>query len=78
MAVQDINNDGVVDLTEVVFVKQLGGVEDLMFGFGTVMQIRNGNTVVVSLISAEAIPYDTADTVKSIIDKIIAKYPLEG
>ncbi len=78
MAVEDIDNKSAVDLTEVVFVKQLGGVEDLMFGFGTVMQIRNGSTVIVSLINAESIPYDTVDTVKSVLDKIIAKYPLEG
>ncbi len=78
MVIKSIDSGDVVDLTDVVFVKQLGGVEDLMFGFGTVMQIRNGNTVVISLINAEAIPYNTEDTVKSILDKIIAKYPLEG
>ena len=65
-----------VDLSDVVFVKQLGGVEDLQFGFGTVMQIRNGQSVTISLINAETIPYDGIDTVKAIIDKIIAKYPI--
>lgn len=65
-----------VDLSEVVFIKQLGGVEDLQFGFGSVMQIRNGQSVTISLINAETIPYDSTDTVKSIIDKIVAKYPL--
>ncbi len=64
------------DLSEITFIKQLGGVEDLIFGFGTVMQIRNGNSVTISLINAETIPYDTTDTVKTIIDKILVKYPL--
>ena len=65
-----------IDLSGVVFTKQLGGVEDLQFGFGSVTQIRNGQTVVISLINAETIPYTSVDTVKSIIDKILAKYPL--
>ena len=65
-----------VDLSEVVFVKQLGGVEDLQFGFGSVMQIRNGQSVTISLINAETIPYDSTHTVKDMIDAIIAKYPL--
>jgi len=71
-----IDNSDVIDLTDVVFVKQLGGAEDLMFGFGTVMQIRNGHSVIISLINADAIPYDTSDTVKTILDKILLKYPL--
>jgi len=71
-----IDNSDVVDLTDVVFVKQLGGAEDLQFGFGTVMQIRNGHSVVVSLINADTIPYDTSDTIKTILDKILLKYPL--
>ncbi len=64
------------DLKDITFIKQLGGVEDLVFGFGTIMQIRNGNSVTISLINAETIPYDTTDTVKSVIDKILVKYPL--
>ncbi len=69
-------SDDCVDLSEVVFIKQLGGVEDLQFGFGTVTQIRNGQSVVISLINADTIPYDTTDTVKTILAKILAKYPL--
>lgn len=68
----------VADLNDVVFIKQLGGAEDLIFGFGTIMQIRNGQPVVVSLINADTIPYNSEDTVKSIIDKILTKYPLQG
>ena len=63
-------------LEDVVFVKQLGGVEDLSFGFGTVMQIRNGQSVTISLINADTIPYSDTESVSSIIDKILAKYPL--
>ncbi len=63
-------------LEDITFIKQLGGVEDLQFGFGTVVQIRNGQTVTISLINAETIPFDTTDTVKSILDKILIKYPV--
>lgn len=77
MAVDIVEPDSeIIDLTGVVFVKQLGGAEDLIFGFGTIMQIRNGNMVVVSRINADTIPYDESDTVKTIIDKILVKYPL--
>jgi len=76
ITVTSIDDANVVDLTDVVFVKQLGGAEDLMFGFGTVMQIRNGNTVIVSLINADTVPYDNTDSVKAIIEKILIKYPL--
>ena len=65
-----------IKLNDLKFVKQLGGVEDLMWGFGSVTQLRNGQAVTVSFINAEVIPYDSTDNVKSIIDKIIAKYPL--
>ncbi len=71
-----MGTDTEVDLTQIVFVKQLGGVEDLQFGFGTVTQIRNGQSVIISLINSDTIPYDTTDTVKTIIEKIIAKYPI--
>ena len=65
-----------IDLSALVFTKQIGGVEDLQFGFGSITQIRNGQTVVISLINAETIPYTDTDTVKSILDKLLAKYPL--
>ena len=65
-----------IDLKEVKFIKQLGGTEDLMFGFGSVMQFRNGKSVTITLINADTIPFDTVDSVKSIIEKILNKYPL--
>ena len=65
-----------IDLTELKFVKQLAGREDLMFGFGVISQIRNGQHTELSLINAGSIPYDGADSIKTIIDKILAKYPI--
>ena len=64
------------DLKDIVFVKQLGGVEDLIFGFGSIMQIRNGQSVIISSINAGTIPYDSTDSVQSIIAKILVKYPI--
>jgi len=68
--------DKEVKLADLRFVKQLGGVEDLMWGFGSVTQLRNGQAVTISLINADNIPYDQVDSVKTIIDRIIAKYPI--
>ena len=63
-------------LKDVVFIKQLGGTEDLLFGFGTIVQIRNGQTVTITRINADIIPYNDTESVKSIISKILIKYPL--
>ena len=68
-----VNN---IDLSEIKFVKQLAGKEDMMFGFGVISQIRNGQHTELSLINAETIPYDGTDNVKTIIAKILAKYPI--
>jgi len=68
--------DQEIKLSDLRFVKQLGGVEDLMWGFGSVCQLRNGQAVTISSINAAVIPYDQADSVKTIIDRIIAKYPI--
>ncbi len=65
-----------VKLNDLKFVKQLGGVEDLMWGFGSVTQLRNGQAVTITAINSDAVPYDNTDSVKSIIDKILVKYPL--
>ena len=68
--------DKEIKLSELRFVKQLGGVEDLMWGFGSVTQLRNGQAVTITNINADSIPYDQADSVKTIIDRIVAKYPV--
>ena len=64
------------DKQEIVYVKQLGGAQDLMFGFNKITQIRNGELVVVSEINSDTVPYDASNSVQDIIDKILAKYPL--
>jgi len=65
-----------VTLKDLKFTRQLAGAEDLRFGFGSVTQIRNGQVVMLSDINANIIPYDVDDSVKTIIDKILAKYPI--
>lgn len=54
-----------------VFVKQLAGAEDLMFGTGTTSQVREGQTVTVSLINADTIPYDSTRSVKDVLDQLL-------
>ena len=65
-----------VALKDLRFTRQLAGVEDLKFGFGSVTQIRNGQVVILSDINADSIPYDAQRSVKAVIDDIIAKYPI--
>ncbi len=57
---------------KLVFVKQLGGVEDLNFGFGTRMQFRQGEGVTVSNINSAHIPYDETRSVKDVLDELLA------
>jgi hypothetical protein len=56
-----------------VIKKVLGGAEDLLFGQGTVEQIRNNQPVLISKINAETVPFSgdpqTGDKV-SIVEKI--------
>lgn len=68
--------DSDISLADIKFIKQLGGVEDLMWGLGSVTQIRNGQAVVVTKVNAASIPYDQVDSIKSIIDKILERYPI--
>jgi len=65
-----------VTLKDLKFTRQLAGAEDIRFGFGSLSQIRNGQVVIISEINADTIPYDVTDSVKSILDKILVKYPL--
>ena len=57
---------------ELIFVKDLIGKEDLLFGEGEVQQIRDGEVVIVTRINAESVPYRTAvgdlTTVKDALD----------
>jgi len=58
-----------------VFTRQIAGAEDLIFGFGSSAQIREGESVVISLINADTIPFDTTRSIKQIIDDVFTKLP---
>lgn len=47
------------DTLELIFVKDLIGAEDMLFGEGDVQQVRDGELVNVSKINAKSIPYRT-------------------
>ena len=54
------------------FTRQLAGAEDLVFGFGSTSQIREGEYVTLSLINADIIPYDSTRTIKQALDELFA------
>jgi len=58
---------------KLVFIRQKAGAEDLIFGFGSEQQIREGENVVVSMINASTIPYDSTRSVKDALDEIFAQ-----
>ena len=55
---------------QLVFIRQKAGAEDLTFGFGSEQQIREGENVVVSMINASTIPYDSTRSVKDALDEL--------
>ena len=57
--------------TTQVYTKQVAGAEDLIFGFGSTAQIRNGENVTITLINADTIPFDNTRTVKQVIDELL-------
>jgi len=57
---------------KVVFARQRAGAEDLIFGFGTTAQIREGENVTITFINADTIPYDSTRSVKQVIDELLA------
>jgi len=62
---------------ELLFVKDLIGAEDILFGEGEIQQIRDGELVLITKINAGSIPYRTPTgeliTVKAAIDDLYAK-----
>jgi len=58
-----------------VFTRQVAGAEDLIFGFGSSAQIREGESVTISLINADTIPYDTTRSVQQVIEEILNRLP---
>jgi hypothetical protein len=60
------------DEVQLVFVRQKAGEEDLTFGFGSEQQIREGENVIISMINAASIPYDSTRSVKDALDELFA------
>ena len=58
-------------LPTLVFTRQIAGAEDLLFGFGTVAQIREAKNVTVTLLNASHIPYDSTRSVKDVLDELL-------
>ena len=54
-----------------VFTRQVLGAEDVIFGFGSIAQIREGENVTISLINSAHIPYDSTRSVKDVIDELL-------
>ena len=59
--------------TKVVFSRQLAGAEDLIFGFGSTSQIREGENTTITYINADTIPYDGTRTVRQALDELFAQ-----
>lgn len=60
---------------QLVFTRQLAGQEDLIFGFGSTSQIREGENTTITFINANSIPYDSSRTVQQAIDELFAAQP---
>ena len=60
------------DNYQLVFIRQKAGAEDLTFGFGSEQQIREGENVVITMINAATIPYDSSRSVKDALDELFA------
>jgi len=65
--------DTTTEETQIVFIRQKAGVEDLLFGFGNVQQIREGENVVVTMLNADSIPYDSTRSIKDALDELFSK-----
>ncbi len=62
------------DLSELVFIKNLIGSEDLFVGYASQQQIRDGELVGITAINAHTIPYKKPDgsmsTVGAVMDDL--------
>ena len=63
----------ITEAESLVFTRQLMGAEDILFGFGSTAQIREGENTTISLVNADTIPYDSARSVKQALDEIFAQ-----
>lgn len=60
-------------MTRLVTVdRNLAGFEDLIFGFGSVTQNRNGRQVSITKLNAQNIPFDELRTLKKVVDDLEA------
>ena len=53
--------------TPLVFTRQKMGAEDIIFGFGTEVQVRNGKSVLVTHLNSSQIPFNST---MSVTDKL--------
>ena len=60
------------EVKPLVFTRQVMGAEDVLFGFGSTAQIREGENTTISLINADTIPYDSTRSVKQALDELFA------
>ena len=67
MADTSTNEDG-----KVIFVKQVAGAEDLMFGFGSISQVREGENTTINLINAHTIPFDNTRSVGDVLEYLLS------
>jgi len=54
------------------FVKQIAGEEDLMFGYGEVSQVREGENTIIHKINAYTIPYDDTRSVGDVLEYLLS------
>jgi len=59
-----------------VYTKHRIGAQDINFGIGTEIQIRNGKRVEVKWVDSSDIPYEQGKSVKEILDELVAKVGL--
>ena len=66
-----------LNIDDIVFVRNLIGTEDILFGTGTEQQIRDGEIVQITRINASSIPYRKMDgtltTVAEALDELFKR-----
>jgi len=61
-----------------IFVKQVAGEEDLMFGFGEISQVREGENIIIHKINAHTIPYDDTRSIGDVLDFLLTFHSTTG
>ena len=60
--------------TEYVFIKNLAGVEDIALGYETSQEVRDGEIVAITELSAHTIPYRKIDGTISTIGDVMDEF----